>query len=291
LRAFVDLLPSDEINWDIVTGVSVGSMNAFAIAIHAPGDEKGASELLMNLWTGINSSLVYQSWPGGISSGIYAHSGIYNNQPLRDYIKELSSGHKLKRKISIGAVDANRGIFLNYNESLPIDDFREMVIASGSVPAIFPFIPKYENNYMDGGTIINIDISTAVNRCRDMGYKDENIILDMMFCTGGKMIEVDASRYNSLHMMMRKYELDKYERSLHYLVNSFHEYPDVQFRYLVIPLSRLPSGYLPLEFKKEQIEEMIKIGYNDTVDIIKRGEGAMIQYILDEYNNSSHRRY
>lgn len=40
LKAFVESLPPNEVIYDVVTGVSVGAINAMAIALHPKGEEK-----------------------------------------------------------------------------------------------------------------------------------------------------------------------------------------------------------------------------------------------------------
>ena len=37
-------------------------------------------------------------------------------------------------------------------------------------------------------------------------------------------------------------------------------YPEVNFRYLVVPRAPLPSNYIPLKFDPAAIDEMIEIG-------------------------------
>lgn len=35
---------------------------------------------------------------------------------------------------------------------------------------------------MDGGALSNLDLSEAIVKCNDLGYKDEDIIVDMLMC-------------------------------------------------------------------------------------------------------------
>lgn len=43
---------------------------------------------------------------------------------------------------------------------------------------------------MDGGVLSNLDLSEAVTKCNELGYKDEDIIVDMLLCFS-KEIEWD----------------------------------------------------------------------------------------------------
>jgi len=51
--------------------------------------------------------------------GIISHSGVYNTQPLDDYITDFMNKHgsQFKRKINVLAVDANSGSAIAYDEN------------------------------------------------------------------------------------------------------------------------------------------------------------------------------
>jgi len=55
-------------------------------------------------------------------------------------------------------------------------------MSSASIPGIFP--PQKWNGtvYMDGGTIWNINIDGAVKACLEMGFAENEIIVDMLSC-------------------------------------------------------------------------------------------------------------
>ncbi len=42
LKQFLKQLPADEVAYDVVTGVSVGAINALHLAYHEKGDEQAA---------------------------------------------------------------------------------------------------------------------------------------------------------------------------------------------------------------------------------------------------------
>jgi len=43
---------------------------------------------------------------------------------------------------------------------------------------------------VDGGVLSNLDLSEAVTKCNELGFKDEDIIVDMLLCFS-KEIEWD----------------------------------------------------------------------------------------------------
>jgi len=55
-EALVKALPEIEVNYDIITGVSAGSMNAGAIGLFPRGSEAAANDFLQSFWFNITSS-------------------------------------------------------------------------------------------------------------------------------------------------------------------------------------------------------------------------------------------
>lgn len=160
--------------WDVVTGVSAGALNAGVMGLWAPQDGKAMSEWMESIWkNNITSAGVYQSWPLGWLDGIFSETGLYNNQPLFDlmtkFFKQFGS---LKRKIIVSSAEVNTGKYILFDEKMPFQDWPLFVIASSSIPFIFPH--RHYNDYilMDGGTVWNTNLVSAVDKCNSMGYPD-----------------------------------------------------------------------------------------------------------------------
>ena len=58
-----------------------------------------------------------------------------------------------------------------------------IAMASGSIPTVFPNQHYKGMNLMDGGTIWDVNIDSAVNICLDMGFDQKDIIIDVLTCT------------------------------------------------------------------------------------------------------------
>jgi predicted acylesterase/phospholipase RssA len=55
-------LPADQVEWDVVTGVSAGALNSAGIGIFPVGDELRMSEFLIDLWGNITTQMVWTEW-------------------------------------------------------------------------------------------------------------------------------------------------------------------------------------------------------------------------------------
>lgn len=87
------------------------------------------------------------------------------------------------RRVSVGAVDANTGEFVEFNQkNTSYFDFAQAGLSSGSIPGVFP--PQHFKGHVliDGGTVWDVNISSAINQCHDMGATNEEITLDVLVC-------------------------------------------------------------------------------------------------------------
>jgi predicted acylesterase/phospholipase RssA len=158
--------PSD-VAWDVVTGVSIGAVNGAGLSMFAPGDEDEASNYLIEMWRKLKAEDIYQNWYGGIAYGLIAKEGIYDNSPSYDFMSNVFDGFEegTKRKFSFNAVDANTGDVIVFDESMEQSELAKAVQSSTSMPFAFPHVYMEDMVLVDGGSVWNIDFSTAIQRC------------------------------------------------------------------------------------------------------------------------------
>ena len=53
-----------------------------------------------------------------------------------------------------------------------------------------------------------------------------------------------------------------------YYYNARIAYPQVQFRYVLVPSEQLPGGFMPLDFNRPDVEWEIQLGRNDTQKVL-----------------------
>ena len=275
LKALTEFLPPEEVMYDVVTGVSVGSINAMGIALHKIGEEKKAVEWMNTLWSNLNASNIYVSWPYGMIEGIFYREGLWNNQPEFDYLsarfKEFKD-QKVFRKVNINTWDFDTGEVYKYNETSPADTLTAAVVASTSMPFAFTHTHLDGHTFVDGGSVWNIDLSGAIERWKEIVDDEEDIIIDTILCSGAQNITRDEHKsYNTVSNYMRYKEITTFYNSLSDYEEIKRGYPKVNFRFNIVPETPLPSGYIPLGFKKDDILKMINIGYEDGKDAVNKG--------------------
>jgi predicted acylesterase/phospholipase RssA len=283
LKAFVDNLPASEVKWDVVTGVSVGSINAAAIGLHAIGQEKEAIDWMVNLWGQFGASDIYKNWRFGILEGLLFEEGLWDNTPEAEYLQkqfETFKDKSLKRRININTVDFDTGEIYKYNEDTTFDVLPQAIRASTSMPFAFPHTYLDGHVFVDGGSVWNVDISGAIDRCREVVSDDKNIIVDIVLCNGVQnLTEADHKEYNTIHNFGRYQQI----RSYYSIISDYCEikrgYPDINFRYVLAPEQELPSGFLPLGFDHEAMLEMIQIGITEGEKAIHGNRNLFDEFI------------
>jgi hypothetical protein len=126
------------------------------------------SEFLSEIWASLVNANIWSEWPEGILRASLTEKGLLNNaaavpfiQSILDY-PQFSEG--FKRNVTLSAVDVNTGEYFLFNNT-NLDFHSELAhaaMSSGSIPTVFP--PQWfkERWFMDGGTVWNVNIDSAI---------------------------------------------------------------------------------------------------------------------------------
>lgn len=247
--------------WDIITGISVGSLNGMMLGMFRPQDQQKGMDLITTVWLNITSSDVYRwNW-----DPLYDQS-LLDNSALNKTINTLAVqyGGIAQRDIIIGSVNLNTGMLRLFNRTELNSPKRssDIVMASSSIPLIFP--PRFldGNYYVDGGTFSNELIRPAIQYCRDHGYADVDITIDIIICSPpintitNKEIEKDYI----FGLGSRAYDILSNVIANHELYSQCNNKQEVFPMYIYKPYSPYPGGLL--DFNHADLVKMFNIGYN-----------------------------
>lgn len=147
------------------------------------GQEKEAYDFLYEFWDNLSTQEIYKSWPEGLVLAFFKEKGLFSTEPLEDLIRQtIAPG--LKRKFSLAATNADLNRYDRFNESYSLEQIIQIARGSAAVPVIFPHVQVGDYDYIDGGMISTYDIGGVVERCRDDGFRDSDIIVDVVLCQG-----------------------------------------------------------------------------------------------------------
>lgn len=257
--------------WDIITGISVGSFNGIALGLFSPQNQSLGIDIMTNLWSSITANDVYNyNW-----NPIYDQA-ILDNTPLNNTIFNLINkyGGIAQRDIIIGAVNLNTGLMRLFDKTQLNSPNRtnNIVMASASIPIIFPPVFFDGNYYVDGGTFSNELIIPGIDYCLKKG--DSNITIDMIICSPpitnitneeiykDTIIGIATRIYDVVSNVVYNHELystcdnKKKINKLQQAQQAQQAYP----MYIYKPLEDYAGGIL--DFNHNDIVSSFKMGYN-----------------------------
>lgn len=159
LWGLVNYGDKDDYHYDVVSGVSIGSVNASALAVYAKGEEPEAIDFIYSTWQTITTESIYTNWPGGVAAGLYKQSMFDTSPGFVTMQSVLSPYSEYKRAFGLSAVNIETGQVVTMNEkNTPIQDLYKAVIASASVPGAFPPTELNGMKLVDGMTAYNTNV-------------------------------------------------------------------------------------------------------------------------------------
>ncbi len=257
----INKLHNEGNRWDIITGISAGSLNGMMLSMFESNNQQKGVDLIKTVWLNITTSDVYKWYWNPIK-----HQSLFDNSPLNQTINGLAKnyGGIAKREIIIGAVNLNTGLLRLFNKSDFSSPVRSsnIVMASSSIPLIFP--PRYldGNYYVDGGTFTDELISPGIQYCRDQGYADVEIEIDVIICSPSisNITNEEIENDYIIGLGERAYDIVSNVVSNHELYSQCNDKQEVFPMYIYRPYSPYPGGLL--DFEHEDLVKMFNIGYN-----------------------------
>ena len=280
LLAFANATNAPFMQYNIVSGISIGALNCALISQYSMGDELNMANYMVNSWRAITgTSDIYVEWKGGLIDGLLFQRGLYDNSPAielgRTWMKTAS-----KRNITVGSTNLDTGEFGVFTENLGYA-LIDGIAASASIPFIFPPHNFEGYSWADGSVISNLDIPSAIERCLAVTSNQSQIIMDIIY-DGGLPVLPEETKFKTIDVMQRESGIRAYDSGIWYYYNTQIAYPEVKFRYSVSASEGLPA---PLNFSKESIEFGIELGIKDGINALnKKSSGRAI--IAELYNEN-----
>ena len=115
-----------------------------------------------------------------------------------------------------------------------------------SFAGFFPPAEVLGSSYFDGSAVWDIDIFSAVNKCTEKGFKNQDIVVDVVMTSSANLKQVQAEDYKSIGMLFRYLEISSFYNSMDGLLRAKFAYDGVNFRYVISPSGSIPSSMKPL---------------------------------------------
>lgn len=253
-----------DVDYDIMCGVSVGALNVAGLSQVPFGHPKVAIEFMHRFWLDkVNTAAIYRRWfPFGRLHALWERS-VYDSQPLQDLVRSSFNIVKTQasgRQVAVGATCLDTGENRYARESEP--NFVDWVLASSSYPVFLAPISINGQLWSDGGIRCVTPLAQAIH----MGADE----IDVVMCSNpyarddwsGSRNAVPGQVIRALDLMSD--QIMRYDLQIVGLKNDEVDltprYHKVKIR-LVQPKQELVAN--SLEFNPDEIRHMIDHGYQD----------------------------
>ena len=186
----------DDFAYDVVSGISVGSLNALVMMGYPVGEELAMSESMSALWKNLKTSDIWKDWYMTPIDGLFTKAGLMDNSPMLDFVHTLvnkggQTGGEFDRKITIGAVDFNDGTFHRFNQTnTSYEDMAKAACSSAAVPGLFPpYNWEGKGLFVDGGLASNLNIEDAILQCKELVEDESKISVDVLICQESQEVD------------------------------------------------------------------------------------------------------
>lgn len=159
------LLGNLGIEYDILTGVSVGALSNAILSMFPVGEEQDALDQLNALWGGINSDddIFKEHCPFGRIHAIWRNS-VVNSSPLQKLVEKHFNEEKSKasgKKFIAGAVSLTTGKYVEFDQNSPF--LTKAIQASSAYPVFFKPLEFDNQLWADGGVKEIVPVKAAVD--------------------------------------------------------------------------------------------------------------------------------
>ena len=146
-------------HYDVVSGVSAGAINAATLSTFAPEDIVAASEYIVESWSGLVTSDIYNHMPGGMVIALFEEHSLYDTTPAISTFARIFGTGGYKKHLALSAVDVNTGekVYMT-DATVPFNELPTAVLGSASVPIAFPNTLYGGHRLMDGMSAYNTDV-------------------------------------------------------------------------------------------------------------------------------------
>jgi len=247
-------LDVDERQWQVVTGMSTGSLLASVVASYDLGKEHELEAALYSLiWEYKNSPGtpgVSTNWPAGVS--VLNQTGMLKTSMRRETLMRiLENRHVGDRMFSIGATNDASGELTLWDENsirgffgTDREKWASYLEASMSAPGLDETVKIDRTVYSSATPILGTDIFSAVLKCQDRGYATKDIVLDVITSDSHENLPAWDQTVDdvTLQVAQRGMQITAFAQQMQNIFDACDAFPEVQWRHFVTPSAPLASN-------------------------------------------------
>jgi len=162
--------------WDLITGVSAGSINASYLSTIDKNKEIDNINIFKNLWCSIKNSDVFN--PELFLNGI----SMFNTNKYKSILETIFKDRKILRPLMINTTSLNTSASKIFTEQdIEKYGFIDIIMSSSSIPILFPPYRFLDDFFIDGGFSSNIVLDEAIKYSLNH-FPEEEVEIDVVIC-------------------------------------------------------------------------------------------------------------
>lgn len=162
--------------WDLITGVSAGSINASYLSTIDKNKEIDNIDIFKNLWCSITNSDVFN--PELFLNGL----SMFNTDKYKSNLENVFKDRKCIRPIMINTTSLNTSSSTIFTEKdIKKYGFVDIIMSSSTLPILFPPYPFLNDFFIDGGFTSNIVLNESIKYSLNH-FPKENVEIDVIIC-------------------------------------------------------------------------------------------------------------
>lgn len=173
-------LGKDAVKWDQIAGISAGAIVGALVSQTTPYDFDKRMEHARDLFESggfhVVTPHINLGYFGNLVNALMYHDSIYSNEAMRKLISDNYDIANELIHLQVGMYNKNSCEYRTYEGRHKED----AIIASASVPIIFPAVNIDGSMYSDGGSRHMIPVEEVIEYIEK--HKGETIVVDMMIC-------------------------------------------------------------------------------------------------------------
>ena len=145
------------------------------------------------------------------------------------------------------------------------------------------FPPQHYHGYvlMDGGTVWNINVDSAIEQCLDMGYAESDIIIDTMFCSYSVDDGAETTN-NAAHNFLAAQSVKMDYVNINSVMSAKFAYPEVESRLYFQVVNDTCNIHNYLDFNNDTTWCLQEMGRRDAMNMLNIGQDQ-IGTTLDQW--------
>ena len=158
-------------------------------------------------------------------------------------------------------------------------------MSSASIPVVFPPQSLGSHVFMDGGTVWNLNLDSAVQQCLNKGFDASDIIADIAICGYNSIpedaLDVEKKAYVNWQQMN---QVQGYYKNTDSIWEQASAYPGMDIRYYFQERNGCPDSMGGLDFNNSTTWCLQEAGRADAKAMLDIGS-ENIAKTFDEYQN------